>query len=102
MVMDFWAAVAVVLRDAWDSPRRYLITKGVGVYALMSIAGDLYLEAMGQLPDKRYFVTKLSEFVDRIDWSSQGTMSGLGGEGGVKAAVIAIRNERSKRQLRVV
>jgi DNA sulfur modification protein DndB len=102
VVMDFWAAVAVVLRDAWDSPRRYLITKGVGVYALMSIAGDLYLEAMGQSADKRYFVTKLSEFIEHIDWSSQGTLSGLGGEGGVKAAVTAIRNERSKRQLRVV
>jgi len=102
VVIDFWAAVAFVLRDAWDSPRRYLITKGVGVYALMAIAGDLYLEAMGQLPDKRYFATKLSEFVDQIDWSSQGSLSGLGGEGGVKAAVTAIRHERSKRQLRVV
>lgn len=102
LVMDFWVAVAVVLRDAWDNPRRYLITKGVGVYALMAIAGDLYLETMGQLPDKRYFITKLSEFVEHIDWGSQGLLSGLGGEGGVKAAITAIRNERSKRQLRVI
>src|SRR5439155_593487 len=41
IVLDFWSAVAVVLREAWDSPRHHLINKGVGVYALMLLAGDL-------------------------------------------------------------
>lgn len=48
IVLDFWAAVAIVLREAWDSPRHHLISKGVGVYALTVIAGDLYAEAAGQ------------------------------------------------------
>jgi DGQHR domain-containing protein len=61
IVLDFWAAIAVLLRDAWDNPRRHLINKGVGVYALMTVAGDLYAEVQsGQLCDKRFFVNKLS------------------------------------------
>src|ERR1700730_3079285 len=52
IVLDFWFAVAVVLREAWDSPRHHLINKGVGVYALMAVAGDLYAENVGQVCDK--------------------------------------------------
>ena len=63
MILDFWAAVAVVLQEAWDNPRRYLINKGVGVYSLMGIAADVYVEAAGRTCDKRFFVNKLSEFV---------------------------------------
>jgi DGQHR domain-containing protein len=102
LVLDFWSAVAVVLREAWDSPRHYLINKGVGVYALMTIASDLYAENAGQGCDKRYFVTKLSEFITDLDWSSHGPLKGLGGEGGVSSVVALIREKRRKNQLRVV
>ena len=102
IVLDFWSAIAVVLREAWDSPRNYLINKGVGVYALMAIAADLYLENSGQGCDKRYFVTKLSEFVTDLDWSSQGPLKGFGGEAGVKSVVTLIREKRKTPHLRVV
>jgi DNA sulfur modification protein DndB len=102
IVLDFWAAVAVVLHEAWDNPRRYLINKGVGVYALMGIAGDLYLEALGQGCDKRYFTTQLAEFIADIDWSTQGPLKGFGGEGGVNSALTIIREKRKKQRFRVV
>lgn len=102
IVLDFWAAVAVVLREAWDNPRQHLINKGVGVYALMTMASDLYLEMMGQGCDKRYFVTTLAEFISDIDWTTQGPLKGLGGEGGVASAVAFIREQRKKKQLKVV
>lgn len=102
IVLDYWAGVSVVLRDSWDNPRHSLINKGVGVYALMTVAGDLYLEAMGQNCDKRYFTTNLAEFVSDIDWSSQGPLKGLGGEGGVASVVALVREVRKKRQLHVV
>jgi len=103
-VLDFWAAVSVLLREAWDSPRRHLINKGVGVYALMSLAGDLYEEAMAgdRTGDKKFLMSTLSEFVQDIDWSSSGPLSGLGGEAGVKSALSYIRNFRNKKQLKVV
>ena len=102
IVLDFWAAIAVVLHEAWDDPRGHLINKGIGVYALMTIGGDLYLEALGQGCDKRYFTTKLAEFITDIDWSSNGPLKGFGGEGGVNSALALIREKRKKRQLRVV
>jgi hypothetical protein len=100
--LDFWAAVAMVTREAWDNPRSHLLNKGVGVYTLMAVAGDLYLEAVGQPPDKRYFTTKLSEFIADIDWSTNGSFQGFGGESGVKSAVELIRRARTTSQLRVV
>jgi DGQHR domain-containing protein len=102
MVLDYWAAVALLLRDAWDNPRRNLLCKGVGVYALMGLAGDLVNEAGGAVIDKKYFTNKLADFVSDIDWSPAGLLAGLGGETGVKSALGLIRSIRGKGQLRVV
>lgn len=102
IVLDFWSAVAVVLQEAWDSPRRHLINKGVGVYALMTIAGDICMEAVDRGCDKRFFTAKLAEFAPDFDWTSDGPLKGLGGEGGVASAVKLIRSARHKHGLKVV
>src|SRR5258708_5250539 len=44
VVLDFWKSVAAVLPSQWNDPRRHMLTKGVGVYALMHIAADIYKE----------------------------------------------------------
>lgn len=104
VILDFWGAVAILLREAWDSPRHHLINKGVGVYALMSLAADLYAEAEsgGQVCDKKFLMRKLAEFIQDIDWSSTGPLSGLGGEAGVNSALTFLRNVRNKKKLKVV
>lgn len=102
MILDFWAAIAVLLQDAWNSPRRYLLCKGVGVYALMGIAGDLVNENNDSTCDKRYFINKLSEFIGEIDWTSTGKLAGLGGETGAKSALALLRSVRCKSTLKVV
>ncbi len=102
MVLDFWSAVAIVLREAWDNPRQHLINKGVGVYALMGIAGDLYTESAIQQCNKRYFVNRLSEFLMDIDWKNQGAFRGLGGQSGVKSALTMLRAARKRSRLTIV
>jgi DNA sulfur modification protein DndB len=102
MVLDFWAAVALLLRDAWNNPRKTLLCKGVGVYALMGIAGDLVNEAGSASIDKLYFRNKLADFILDIDWSNAGPMNGLGGETGVKTALGVLRSSRGKGKLRVI
>jgi DNA sulfur modification protein DndB len=102
MVLDFWAAVALLLRDAWSNPRKTLLCKGVGVYALMGIAGDLVNEAGNVAIDKLYFRNKLADFLQEVDWSNAGPMSGLGGEAGVKIALNFLRTSRGKGKLRVI
>jgi DNA sulfur modification protein DndB len=102
IIIDFWTAVTIVLKDHWEHPRQSLVTKGVGVYALMGLASDLYQECAPHIPDKRYFVNKLSEFITDFDLSSTGALKGLGGEAGVKSALAMLRRERAQHQLRVV
>ncbi len=104
IVLDFWIAVARVLHDAWERPRRHLINKGVGVYALMTIAADLYREAEQRdlICDRPYFLKRLPDYVSRIDWTNNGDLAGLGGESGVKSAVALLRAAAAKRRLKVV
>jgi DNA sulfur modification protein DndB len=100
---DFWSAVSSVLAEAWARPRGYLVTKGIGVYALMDIAADLWLEKPSAVAaDHRYFAQRLSDFADAIDWSSTGDFNGLGGESGAKAAASHIRDVRRGRQVKAV
>jgi len=96
MVLDFWGAVALLLRDAWSNPRKTLLCKGVGVYALMGLAADLVNEAGNATVDKLYFRNKLADFVQEIDWSNAGPMSGFGGEKGATAALNVLRTSRGK------
>lgn len=102
-VLEFWAAVAIVLPEEWGKPRKHFLTKGIGVYALMDIAADLTKETPpGQIPDKRYFAAALSEFATDFDWSTDGPLSGLGGEGGAKSASALIREARKKTRFKVI
>jgi hypothetical protein len=102
IVLDFWAAIATLLHSEWENPRKHLISKGVGVYALMSIAADLYKErAAEQVCDKRYFLNKLADFILDVDWTCNGPLSGFGGESGVRSALAIIRRVRAKRRLRL-
>jgi DNA sulfur modification protein DndB len=103
VVLEFWAATAVAMPEEWSNPRKHLVTKGIGVYALMDIAADLYNEAaLGQTCNKRYFAAALADFVGEFDWSTEGPLKGLGGEGGVKAAVGLVRDARRMANLKVV
>lgn len=102
-VLDFWTAVSIVLPEQWAKPRKHILTKGIGVYALMDIAGDIYLDApKGELCGKSYFSASLADFVHGFIWSTDGPLKGLGGEGGVKTAVELIREARRKSRLKVV
>ena len=104
LILDFWAAVVSVLPAQWGDPRRHMLTKGVGVYALMRIAADIYNEtqAAGRACDRRAFTTALSDFADAVDWSTTGPLKGFGGQGGVKAAVEHIRDVRKRSRYKVV
>lgn len=103
VVLDFWGSVAIVLPEQWAKPRKHLITKGIGVYALMDVAADIYAEAPPrQTSNKRYFSASLADFASAFDWSTDGPLKGLGGEGGVKEAVALLREARKKARIKVV
>lgn len=102
VVLDFWSALSWVLHEQWAHPRKNLITKGIGVYALMDVAADLCREAPpGCRADRNYFTARLSDFAKEFDWSTDGPLRGLGGEGGVATAVDIIRTCRLRTTLKV-
>jgi DGQHR domain-containing protein len=103
VVIDFWSAVAVVLPHQWAKRRQHYLNKGIGVYALMELAADFYTETPNKMGcDKRYFCVTLGDFATEFDWSTDGPLKGLGGEGGVKTAIARIREARRKAGFRVV
>jgi DGQHR domain-containing protein len=103
LILDFWIALVTVLPEQWQNPRKHMLTKGVGVYALMEIAADLFLETpKNRVCDRKYFVTALSDFALDFDWDTAGPLKGLGGQGGVKIAVELIRAARRNLRLKVV
>lgn len=103
IVLSFWRAVAEVLPAQWGAPRKHILTKGVGVYALMDMAADLYNEADDSAKlDRSYFINRLADFAHEVDWTTNGRLKGLGGEGGVKKAVEYIRDTRKRPHLKVV
>lgn len=103
VVLAFWKAVAEVLPEQWTNTRKHVLNKGVGVYALMDIAAELYNEAGDATRiDRRYFVNALSDFAGMVDWTTDGPLKGFGGEGGVPPAVEYIRDVRRRTRLKVV
>lgn len=101
VVLDFWIAVSVAMRDDWARPRGSLLAKGVGVYALMDIAADMWRES-GCALTRDLMIAHLSDLAADVDWSSDGPFKGLGGEGGVAAAVALLRGIRIQHTMRAV
>ena len=104
LISDFWNAIARLLEGEWANPRKHFLTKGIGVYSLMSLAADLYEESRleNEQYDINYFSGVLSDFIYLIDWSSSGHFVGLGGESGVQQALELIRKIRYKSKLKMV
>ena len=99
---DFWRAIVTVLPDAWSNPRGHILTKGVGVYALMEIAADIYIEGGRPRQTEQLFLQALADFAPDFDWTNKGPLKGFGGQGGAKEAAALIRSVRDRRRLRVV
>ncbi|MBK8401298.1 MAG: DGQHR domain-containing protein [Propionivibrio sp.] len=97
LLIDFWRAITVVLSKQWNQPRQNMLVKGIGVYCLMSLAGELYRESTHKriVCDIDYFISALSDYVHRFDWSSKGPLKGFGGASGADAALALLRQIRA-------
>lgn len=104
VVLAFWNAVKFVLKAQWENPRKFFLTKGIGVYSLMSIASDLYKESLliSPISIEDFFIASLSDFAPYIDWSNSGPLQGYGGVSGVEKALEYIRSERMKLRFKLV
>tara|TARA_Y100001960_G_scaffold332745_1_gene434590 strand:+ start:1307 stop:2344 length:1038 start_codon:yes stop_codon:yes gene_type:complete len=104
IILCFWQSVAIVLSKEWEDYRKHHITKGIGVYSLMGIAADIYIESKIENTSlsKNYFSGVLSDYIGNFDWSNNGPLKGLGGEAGVKEALKMLRKLKSKSKLKIL
>jgi len=88
VIRHFWTAISELLDAQWKNQRKHFITKGIGVYALMDVAAELFAEASakGVVLDQDYLRSVLSDFVCDLDWSHTGPLKGLGGQTGATEA----------------
>ena len=97
VAVAFWQAVTDVLPAAWNDPRRHVLTKGIGVYALTGLMGDVYRERGSAAACTRLALrSDLAEFAHDVDWSGSGMFKGLGGESGAKEALSRLRAVRRR------
>lgn len=96
----YWRAIVITLPEQWKDQRHHLLSKGIGVYALMSLAGQLVRESRNEAITVDFFVSKLSDFVDQIDWSNHGPLEGFGGAKGADMAlkmILEVRKDAFRR-----
>jgi DNA sulfur modification protein DndB len=96
----YWKAVIITLPNQWKYQRHHLLTKGIGVYAMMSLAGCLVRESRNEAITVDYFIAKLSDFIDQIDWSNHGPLEGFGGAKGADMAfkmILDVRKDAFRR-----
>lgn len=102
LALEFWIAMERVVPQAFENVRAHLVTKGIGVYALMQLAAELVNEQPeGVTIDADLFTATLADFAPQFDWTNSGPLKGLGGEGGATAALQLIREARRRSHLRV-
>jgi DGQHR domain-containing protein len=85
VVAALWSAVVRTWPDAWNDPRKHLLTKGIGVQGLSLLAADVVKLALGEGDDLNE--TTFERHFGRVrdfDWSNTGPFRGLGGRGGAR------------------
>ena len=85
IVAALWTAIVRTWPNAWNAPRKHLLTKGIGVQGLSLIGADVVKLALSEGDEltEVTFERHLSRLRD-FDWSNTGSLRGLGGRGGAR------------------
>ena len=81
-IFTFWNSVRRIFPEEWADHRHNLLTKGVGLYALMYIFEDLINQNPNKMLAESYFENILLRLKDKISWNSKGMFANAGGQKG--------------------
>jgi DNA sulfur modification protein DndB len=98
VLLNFWLAIVTLLKPEWRDPRKHVLTKGIGVYALTSLAGEIVKDGLhyeASFFTEAYFVNELKAFIRKVDWRGKGSLKGLGGDSGAQEALDILESYRS-------
>lgn len=91
IIVSYWKSIRTIFKDAWTDHRHHLITKGVGLYALSLLLGDLIQHSLKADYTEHWFLTRLEPMAGKVDWSSQGVFATAGGKKGASEVHMALK-----------
>ncbi|MFC1584001.1 DGQHR domain-containing protein [Fibrobacterota bacterium] len=83
LLVDYWNAVKNVFNNEWNDHRHHLICKGLGLYSLMPLLGDIVANSKPTDLCKDYFEEVLTPLKEKVDWHTHGMFGDVGGHKGV-------------------
>jgi len=82
LIRLYWHAISIVFSAEWKDHRHHLLTKGVGLYSLMLLLGDIVGNTDPAELDEEYFVKQLKPLKKKVNWSTHGMFANAGGHKG--------------------
>jgi hypothetical protein len=82
LIVGFWNAVKSLFPDEWEDPRHHLLTKGIGLYSLMLLLGDIVMHSPSPSLTEEEYARLLLPLKNDIDWHSKGMFADAGGQKG--------------------
>lgn len=93
LIAEYWWAIRRLFKSDWQNHRKSLLTKGIGLYALMRLLPLLLRSHEYKLKTRDDFYQALKPLTRKIDWSSKGMFSGIGGQAGVQEVLQYLKRE---------
>lgn len=91
IIHSFWDAVRETFPEEWEDHRHHLLSKGVGLYSLMLLLGQIMSKEPPEKLTECYFVSRLQPLKAKIDWSTKGMFAGAGGQKGASEVYEKLR-----------
>jgi hypothetical protein len=83
LIRNYWDALKELFPHEWEDSRHHMLTKGVGLYALMYLLSDLVIKSgVGFDSSKEMMKALLKPLKSNVDWSSSGELANYGGQKG--------------------
>src|SRR4029079_14573338 len=84
---EFWTAVSDTWPEAWETPKKHLLTKAVGLFGLSKSGAYLVADCLtgSDDPERVIDTARLRKLLSRaktVNWASDAEFKGLGGRGG--------------------
>ncbi len=91
LVARYWGAVSKVFPSEWADHRHHLLTKGVGLYALMLLLADIVKASGTEGLTEGGLVEVLESLKEHVDWGSQGMFADAGGQKGAREVYLVLK-----------
>jgi DNA sulfur modification protein DndB len=91
LVAAFWRAVKATFPREWNDHRHHLLAKGIGLYSMMTLLGDLVCGSSTSDLSEEWFRQRLTPLTNSIDWSSKGMFANAGGKKGAAEVHLMLR-----------